>query len=60
MKLTINAILEGSEITQDFYKQLKDKGLDISLEDIKILVTNKSGAEVDISADKIKLVVNKS
>ena len=59
MKLSINAILEGSEAVQDFYKQLKDKGVDLSLEDIKILVTNKAGAEIELSADKLKFIVNK-
>ena len=60
MKLNINAVWEGSELVQKCYEELKAQNVDVSLEDVKIMVTNKAGAEIDLSADKLKIVVNKT
>ncbi len=66
MKLNINAVLDGSDILEDFIKQLKDKKIEVARHgdtnlplNIKILVfSDKAGKEIEIAPDKLKFIFN--
>ncbi|MDO8610111.1 MAG: hypothetical protein Q7R95_06155 [bacterium] len=59
MQIKINCTMDGKEVLEHFYTQLKANNIDQNPDNIKIFVINKTGQEVEVGADKIKLVYNK-
>ena len=65
MKLSINAIMDGTEILQSFVLKLKENNIETIWKEgslpngIKILITNKTGQDIEISPEKLKIVFNK-
>jgi len=60
MNLKITAVWEATDIMKACFEELKAKNIDASIEDLKLIVINKTGAEIDVSPDKVKIVFNKS
>lgn len=58
MKLEINAELLATEVINEYFvPSLKSAGVtDASLEKTKVLVQNKAGEFVEVSADKVKFI----
>lgn len=56
MKLKINAELTGQELVAHFDSLLKTNNIEVKTsDDIKFIVTNSQGKEVEVVADKIRL-----
>ena len=60
MKLTVNAVWDGVELTKFCLEELKTKNIEALPEDLKLVVTNKAGVEIDVSPDKVKIIFNKT
>jgi hypothetical protein len=60
MKIQIAAELIGDEIINNFLKHLKENGIDGTIDNVKIMVfSKKSGEDVEVKADQIKILFNK-
>jgi hypothetical protein len=60
MKIVTNAELSGHEIIATFINKLKENNLSPAPENIKIMVLNKNGEEVEITPNKVVLRFNES
>jgi len=58
MKLTVNAVLDGEDIVKNFLDLLSQNNIKAEGKDINIIVKSKDGKDVEITADRLKLVFN--
>ena len=59
MKITINSVLEGEDVVKFFLEYLANNNVKADGKDIKILIKSKEGKDVEVGADRLRLVFNR-
>ena len=59
MKIQIRCEQTGQEILDNFIRFLNENKIEPALENIKFIIQNSKGADVEVAADKVRLVFNK-